>query len=231
MIVAVSADAAEIARVLERVPASKLMVIHNGIDLSFYRPSGDERRPGTRAICVARLDTIKDHETLLKAARKVADLRPDFRLDLFGDGPQRASLEELRGRLGLEQIVTLNGQASEVRHHLANSDLFVLSSRSEGISIAILEAMAVGLPVVATDVGGNREVVVHGQTGLLVPAGSPDALAEAMRALVDDPGRSSAMGRAGRDRVEREFDVRCTAARYEHLYQELLARPRAPGGL
>jgi glycosyltransferase involved in cell wall biosynthesis len=109
---------------------------------------------------------------------------------------------------------------------LAASDLFVLSSTSEGISLTLLEAMAAGLPIVATDVGGNREVVVPGETGLLVPPGSPEPLADAMLTLLRDPARSRLMGAAGRRRVEEQFSLPRMAAEYEALYRHLLNRKR-----
>jgi glycosyltransferase involved in cell wall biosynthesis len=100
----------------------------------------------------------------------------------------------------------------------------MLSSLSEGISLTLLEAMAASLPVIATDVGGNREVVAHGETGFLVPPGSPEAIASATLALIDDPARALAMGRSGRKRVEHIFDLRVMVRRYEDLYLELIGR-------
>jgi len=107
---------------------------------------------------------------------------------------------------------------------LAACDLFVLSSETEGLSLTLLEAMAAGLPIVATAVGGNREVVVEGETGLLVPAKSPQALAHAIRCLLCDPARLLRMGRAARAQVEKEFDMRQVVVKYETLYRELLEK-------
>src|SRR5262249_9682148 len=118
-----------------------------------------------------------------------------------------------------------------VREFLPAADLFVLSSRSEGISLTLLEAMATGLPIVATDVGGNREVVLHGETGLLVPPQSPQELAAAMQQLLSQPISAAHMGNAGRQRVEHEFDLRAVVSRYEELYLSLLRRKqRTPRG-
>jgi len=121
--------------------------------------------------------------------------------------------------------VRLAGERNDVGERLSQSDLFMLSSLSEGVSLTLLEAMAAGLPVIATDVGGNREVVAHGETGFLVPPGSPEAIASAALSLIDDPARALAMGRAGRKRIEQIFDLGIVVRRYEALYLELLGRP------
>ncbi len=156
------------------------------------------------------------------------DLQPDFTLDVVGDGPSRPELEELRVTLGLERHVRFHGFQDSVASFLAQADFFVLSSVSEGIALTLLEAMAVGLPAVATDVGGNREVVVHGQTGYLVPPGSHPALADAMLAIQSRTVLEG-MGRAARQRVEDEFALSAVVARYEAIYRECLGPHGARG--
>jgi glycosyltransferase involved in cell wall biosynthesis len=222
-VVAVSQDAALVARRLEWVPERKLRVLHNGVETAVAQRAA---LPGARAraVCVARLHPVKDHETLLRAARLVSDARPDFELLLAGDGPERERLEKLSGELRLESVVRFLGRREDVRELLAGADLFVLASRSEGISLGVLEAMAAALPVVATAVGGNCEAVVEGETGLLVPPESPAALAEAILRLLGDPGVACAQGAAGRTRVERSFSLDAMVTRYEALYSELLGR-------
>jgi glycosyltransferase involved in cell wall biosynthesis len=207
------------------VPRRKVLVIPNGIDLSRF-PAPPGRRPAAvrRAIHVARLHPVKDQTTLLHAVRQVADAEPDFRLDIVGDGPAWDELAALHEKLALERHVRFLGFRGDVREMLGGADLFVLSSVSEGISLTLLEAMAAGLPVVATDVGGNREVVAHRETGLLVPPRSPEALAAAMLRLVRDPATARRMGAAGRERVEKQFDLRRVVQTYERLYLSLLAR-------
>jgi glycosyltransferase involved in cell wall biosynthesis len=117
----------------------------------------------------------------------------------------------------------------DVRPWLADSDLFVLPSLSEGISITLLEAMAAGLPAVATDVGGNREVIRDGETGLLVPVEDAAALASAMLSVLTDPVQARRMGAAGRERVDADFNINRTVAAYEQAYIELLGtRGTAP---
>lgn len=222
-VVPVSEDAAVVVREVERVPASKVLVIRNGIDLEAFPLAPADRPFRKRAIHVARLNRIKDQATLLRAVRRVADVEPDFRLDIVGDGECRDELAVLRRQLGLECVVRFLGYRADVCELLAEADFFVLSSISEGISLTLLEAMAVGLPVAATDVGGNREVVVPGETGFLVPAREPDALGKAMLQLVRDPAQTRRFGQASRHRVEREFDLKRVVRRYEDLYLELLA--------
>lgn len=222
-IVAVSHDAAEVARAVERVSNNKVCVIHNGVDLARYACL--ERKTGVpirRAVHVARFTSVKDQETLLRAARIVCDAVPDFQLDLIGDGPKRADLEALQSSLGLGDRVRFSGFHDDVQRVLAESDLFVLSSVSEGLALTVLEAMAAGLPVVATEVGGNPEIVANGETGLLVPARSPVKLATAIVELIRDPDRARRLGAAGRRRVEVEFDLRRVSSRYENLYSRLL---------
>jgi sugar transferase (PEP-CTERM/EpsH1 system associated) len=225
-IVSVSEATAEVARRVERVPERKLRVIHNGIDLMAFPARPQSGGGAAPAIHVARLQRIKDQPTLLKAVRLVVDAEPGFRLDIVGDGPARAELQALAKELELTGHVRFLGARDDVSRLLSSASLFVLSSLSEGVPLTLLEAMATGLPAVVTDVGGNREIVVPGETGLLVPPGSPPALAEAIRTLWTDPERAGRLGAAGRRRVEEKFDMRRVAARYESLYRELLDRKR-----
>ena len=225
-IVAVSEDASRVAVEIERIPPAKVRVIHNGIALREPLPpdAWDTRTP--RAITVARLDPIKDQATLLRAARRIVDQCRDFRLDLVGDGPSRASLEEITAQLDLSRHVTFLGYRADVADLLKRPQIFLLSSVSEGISLTLLEAMATGLPVVTTDVGGCREVVEAGVSGLLVSPRTPDALADAVLSLLENPMRCRTMGAAGRVRAAAKFDLRLTVERYDHLYQEMAKNRR-----
>ena len=222
-VVPVSSDAAAVARALERVPQHRIRVIHNGVDVAEIPPRAD-REAGWRVVHVARLNVVKDQATLLHAARLVLDREPRFRLDVVGEGEMRPQLEQLATELRLGDAVRFHGFHDDVRPFLAASDLFVLSSLSEGIAITLLEAMAAALPVVATDVGGNREVVVHNETGLLVPAGNAAGLAAALLSVLGDPVTAKRMGAAGRERVATSFALKTTVDAYESLYLELLQR-------
>jgi sugar transferase (PEP-CTERM/EpsH1 system associated) len=226
--VAVSMDAASVAREIEGVPAGNVHVIHNGIDPDLFavRPPRPALTP-RRAVIVGRLSPVKDHATLLRAARRVVDATPTFELDIVGDGPLRVELEALRDLLGLRDRVHFHGYHADVSAFLAAADFFVLSSVSEGVSIALLEAMASGLPTVATDVGGNREVVVSGETGYLVPSRAHDVLAAVMLRIQSDDASLERMGRAARRRVGEHFNLRKVVQEYERLYLECLAPTRA----
>jgi glycosyltransferase involved in cell wall biosynthesis len=141
---------------------------------------------------------------------------------MIGNGAERAMLEDLTKTLGIEANVEFLGERSDVPELLARAGFFVSSSKSEGISLTILEAMAVGLPVVTTRVGGNPEIVVEGQTGHLVPDQNPEALAAAMLQMLDHRDMWPAMGELGRRRVEQQFEIRTMVRQYEELYSEVL---------
>jgi glycosyltransferase involved in cell wall biosynthesis len=177
-----------------------------------------------RALTVARLSPVKDQATLLRAVARVVSEIPDFHLDIVGDGPSRVGLVSLTAELGLDTHVTFHGATDDVPRFLAGARLFVLSSISEGVPLTILEAMAAGLPVVSTDVGGVEEVVANQQTGLLVPPSDADALAGAMLELLLDSERSQRMGSAAQRRAQERFDAREMVRNYESLYHECLAK-------
>lgn len=223
-VVAVSQDSADVATKIERVASKKVLTIRNGIDLDrFSNVSSNAYRSPLRAIHVARLMyPTKDQKTLLRATRLVVDQEPQFQLEIVGDGPHRDEIEQLCDELNLRENVRFLGFRDNVQHYLAEAGLFVLSSLTEGLSLTLLEAMAMGLPIVATHVGGNPEVVDDGTTGLLVPPQSPRAMADAIVSLIRDPNRMIRMGLAGRARVEERFDLRKVIASYESLYMKLL---------
>lgn len=231
-LVAVSDDARAVALDVERIDPLKVVTILNGVDPDEYRPGGDPLSArarlgaplsGFHVGCVARLSPEKDHATLLAAFAAFRRARPDAHLTLIGDGALRAALEQEAAKLGLGGAVTFAGTRRDVPALLAGFDVFALASRTEGISLTLLEAAAAGLPLVATRVGGNAEVLCDGETGLLVPPGAPAALAGALAALASRPDRE-AMGRRGRARVVGLFGADRMARAYEALYAELLAR-------
>jgi len=219
-VVGVSEDAAALCRGEDPWAASKTKVIWNGIDTSRFVYRGPA--PSPIAISVARLSPEKDFPTLLHAVAIVVRSVPDFKLLMIGNGAERAKLEALTKTLGIEANVEFLGERSDVPELLARAGFFVSSSKSEGISLTILEAMAVGLPVVTTRVGGNPEIVVEGQTGHLVPDQNPEALAAAMLQMLDHRDMWPAMGELGRRRVEQQFEIRTMIRQYEELYSEIL---------
>ncbi|MDZ4683676.1 MAG: GT4 family glycosyltransferase PelF [Planctomycetaceae bacterium] len=219
-VVAVSEDAARLCVDVDGLPTRKVQRIWNGIDLDQFEYSGPATKPV--AIAVARLSAEKDFPTLLRAMALASQQMPDLQLQIVGEGPERTKLESLTRELGLTSRVEFLGERRDVPELLKQAGFFVTASLTEGISLTLLEAMAVGLPVVATDVGGNPEIVEDNITGLLAPAGQPDALAAAMVNMARNSSSWPTMGRAGRDRVCEWFDVRRMAADYEALYVELM---------
>jgi glycosyltransferase involved in cell wall biosynthesis len=223
-LVTVSRDLSGYAKRELGVRSKKLRVIYNGIDSNRFSQSNGKRNDRAAIIMVSRLSSEKDFPTLLHAADAIRRKKPDFLLRLAGDGPQRGNTERLIHELALERHVELLGNRSDIPELLSNAAAFVLSTHTEGISIALLEAMASGLPIVATDAGGNREVVVEGETGFLVPRQSPAMLASRLLWILDHPDESRQMGAAGRRRVEEVFDIRRMVSEYERLYWESTGR-------
>lgn len=204
----------------EGCPLEKMIVIPNGIDLTRVAVAG---RGGPPVIgTVGRLEPRKGHADLVDAARVVLDHVPGARFVMIGDGPARAELEQRTVRHRIAHRVDMRGMVPDGARLLTEMSLFVLPSHVEGMSNALLEAMAAGLPVVATDVGGNAEVVVEGETGLLVPPRDPAALGQAILVMLKDPERARAMGAAGRARALEHFSVQRMVARHQALYISLL---------
>ncbi len=218
-VVCVSNDSGRVAA-REGIPARKLLTVHNGIDTERFGYAGP--RLNGPAVMVARMVPAKGGDVQLRAVPQILRVRPDFRLCVVGDGVALPGLIEQARALGVASAVQFMGEISNVAAVLASASLFVLPSHSEGVSLTILEAMARGLPVVTTRVGGSPELVDDPATGLLIPPGDPDALAAAVLSIWADPTRGEQMGRAGRERVERHFDVRTMTRQYEALYRELL---------
>jgi glycosyltransferase involved in cell wall biosynthesis len=223
-VVCVSDDAARLCRG-DGVDPRVVCTVPNGIDLERFPLAGSD--PSGPAVFVGRLVADKGLATLLRAARAVAAARPTFRLAIAGDGPCAADLRALAADLGLAGVVDFLGAVRDVPGLLARGSLFVLPSLTEGMPLTVLEAMARGLPVVATSVGGTPEAVADGETGLLVPPGDAAALAGAVLRLHADPERARQMGLAGRRRAEARFDVRRMVSAYEALYRDALGRPVA----
>ena len=202
----------------------KTVVIPNAVDVR-VAPRANPVRPTPRILAVGRLKAPKDFLTLIRSLRAV---RAPFEAMIVGDGPDRVQLEdEIRAR-GLSEQVRLAGERSDVPELLAASDVFVLPSRSEGMPVSVLEAMAAGLPVVASRVGGLAEQVVDGETGLLVQPGDPAELAAALERVLTDPSMRLRLGATGRARAEQAFDVDRFRRAHLELYSRELATCRLP---
>jgi glycosyltransferase involved in cell wall biosynthesis len=208
--------------------------VPNGIPAGEVKPRADYRGRGDafRAVFAGRLDRQKNPVLILEAMARSARLPGGDRLeaDFLGDGPERAALEERARALGVSGRVRFAGRVNDVPRRLEEADAFVLPSLSEGVSNALLEAMAHGLPCIATDIPGNADLIRDRETGLLVRTGDADALARAMLELAADPALRERLGRAARTLVEERFDMGVIAARYAALYRELAAgaRPARP---
>ena len=212
-------------------------LLQNGVDTEHFRL--DPPDPAARAALgldpqrpvvgtIGRLEDRKGHDQLLRAAGTMLaggnGRRPQ--IVIVGDGPLREKLQAQAQSLGVADSVRFVGTVADVRPSLAAMDVFVLPSHAEGMSNALMEAMAAARPVVATAVGGNTEVVVDGKTGVLIPPADPAAIADAIAALLRDPDRAAGLGAAAREFVTRRFGARARVAELEQLYEERLALRR-----
>lgn len=211
------------------VPPRKARVVPNGICVDAFQPASDEMRhrllavlglpPQRRLIgTVGRLNWAKDQRGLIEAFASVHAQYQDASLVLIGDGEMRQELEACAREAGVADRVHFLGDRADVHELLQGLDLFVLSSVSEGYSMALLEACAVALPIVATDVGGNAEIVHDGATGLIVPPRNPRALAEAMLSMLRELRQATSWGLAARAWVEQHGSLEAMAGRYAALY-------------
>lgn len=210
------------------IPESKLRTIVNGINLDRYRGSKNDGPPpggvymmdGDLVVgVVARLDPVKDHATLFRAFHKIVAKMPHARLWVIGDGDTRSQLEQMVRDLELIDNTRFFGIRLDIPELLSCLDVLVLPSVNEGLPISILEGMAAGKPVVATDVGGVATVVRPGETGLLVPAGDSGAMASAILTLLEDREKGEQMGKNGRRLVELNYNLEDTIAGYLALYR------------
>ncbi len=219
------------------IPQAKVEIVRNGIDVSRYEQARVDaeaqrqtRSPERRNILasrsdqpvvltVARLEQQKGLPYLIDAVPLV----PGVSFAIAGDGPDREALEKQAVANGVGDRVIFLGRRDDVPALLAAADLFVLPSLYEGLPLSIMEAMAAGTPVIASDIGGNNELVVSGTNGLLVPPRNPAALADAVTMLVANPSRAASLAAVAQAQAHREFDFAHSAARVSAIYDELLA--------
>jgi glycosyltransferase involved in cell wall biosynthesis len=208
----------------------KTCTIQYGVDIKRFAPGKDrglykELNLNSRNILigtVARLTEQKGHRYLIEAMPEVLRLFPTARFIFIGDGPLYTELDGQTRSLGVSEAVHFLGFRTDISRLLQNFDLFVLPSIYEGLPNVVLEAMACGLPVIATAVDGTPEAVVHGKTGILVPSRQPKFLEDAMILLLNEPGKLKQFGQAGRKRIENEFSLESQVAQFVALYQSML---------
>lgn len=222
-----SADALAQNDGFRRIPVE---VIENGIQFDRYQSQPDRsalrRQLGLDSnrryiATVARFHPVKDHDSLIRAFAQLTSQYDDLDLLLVGDGTLREQLTSLVKSLGIENRVHFLGVRSDVPDILQAVDIFALTSLCEAASLTLLEAMAAGLPVVVTDVGGNPEIVRQGLDGFLAPRQAVDEIAQAIKKLLDDPEQARQMGISGRERVKEHYTLDRTITRYHQLYRQL----------
>ena len=240
--VALSRDLAQYLVDRAHVPASRITQAYNGVDTQRFCPA--LRGPQQIAGCpfdpqqhwlvgtVGRMQAVKDQLLLARAFVQALALAPErrkhMRLVMVGDGPLRAQSLALLEAAGVAELAWLPGERDDVADIMRGLHAFVLPSLAEGISNTILEAMASALPVIATAVGGNADLLVPGETGLIVPAADPESMAHALLALASDHEHARRMGESGRRRVEACFSMQAMVSTYRQVYDQQLARAGLP---
>jgi len=221
--IAVSAAIKEVACKVLHIQENRIRMIYNGIDLQKFSPKGKTETDHSFVIIqVGRFDKQKGHLTSLKALQSVRSLYPNVKLLLVGEGPQRHFIEEVTKRMALTDAVEFLGVCDDVPLIMHQSTICWMPSEWEGLGIACIEAMACGLPVVASSVGGLTEVVSDNTTGYLIPNGSFEQLAKKTIKIFADSGLAAQMSLAGRRRVEQKFSLEDTAARYVEAYKDII---------
>lgn len=210
--------------------AKKVFIIHNGIGVNGFLKKinlNREKLLGQKVVVtIGTLYHVKNHRLFLDMTRTILDMsgNKSMKFLIVGDGPLRGELEEYSKALGIEHCVIFTGERNDIPDILQNTDIFVMTSLYEGISNAIIEAMLSGLPVVATDVGGNSELVIDGETGFLCPLNDAKILAKRIFSLINDEDEAKRMGENGRKKILNEFRVDMMVKKTENIYMKLLGQ-------
>ena len=240
--VAVSRDLEQWLQNMVTIVPSKVSQIYNGVDTEIFHsntrkgreilPEGFASSDKVVIGTVGRLEHVKDQATLIRGITSLVKMDPTIvdkvRVVIVGDGCLRQELEQLVRDSNLIGMVWMAGARTDIPRLLQSMDVFILPSEAEGISNTILEAMATGLPVIATRVGGNSELVVEGETGRLVPPKDPEALGLALLAYLQDRMTMRNHGFAGRKRVEKEFSMQAMVESYLQVYDGLMGKSQSP---
>ena len=234
---ALSRDLAGYLKDKVHVPAERIAQVYNGVDVERFSPPQGGVRAAVKGCpfnapehwligTVGRMQLVKDQTNLARAfvlaLQQQPALRERLRLVLVGEGALREQCATILRDAGLLDLAWLPGERGDVADVMRGLDCFVLPSLAEGISNTILEAMATALPVIATDVGGNADLVVHGQTGEMVPSENAAALAQGILSFALDPEKSRAMGQSGRQRVQARFSLHAMVCAYQLIYNQHL---------
>ena len=215
----------------EQLPPDKIKIIHNGVIVGRNNIVGDVQgkryelginNSETAVAMIGRFYPIKNHKMLLKAFQGALKEVPDMKLVLVGEGPTKKECENLAYNLGIAGHVIFLGLRKDVSALLQIFDICVLSSDIEAAPLSVLEAMAAGLPAIATDAGGNPEIIINGLTGVLVPPNNDIEFSKAIISLAKDPEKRKKMGQAGKNRVEQFFNLENMLEEYERLYLNLI---------
>ena len=229
-VVLANAKAIRDGLVADGIPAGKTCVIYNGVDLERFEFAVNQRAimfPGSEHLKLIVLvgnmiSDVKGHSLLIAAAPEIVRRHPEARFVLVGEGPKRAKFETQAANLGLTGHFFFLGRRTDVPQILASCDLAVLPSLAEGLPNAVLEYLAAGLPVVASALGGNLEIIQNDMTGLLIPAQDSEALSAALCRLLADPGLAATLASAGHAHVAQNFSFPCLVQNIEKLYTALL---------
>jgi glycosyltransferase involved in cell wall biosynthesis len=214
------------------VRASRAETVLNGIPVQRFRNTAG-RRASARALlalsdsipvigCVGRLVPLKNQQLMIQVLPELLRAHPTLKLVMVGDGELDAALRELASSKGVASQILFLGQRSDVSELLPAFDIFALPSRTEGLSIALLEACATGLPAVATAVGGNTEIIREGETGLLIPVDNAEALRDALLALLNEPGLRARLGSTASEWVAAHASIDALCATYDRFYQKAM---------
>ena len=214
---------------VDHIDPDRVQTVYNGLDLADWDISAQStsQRDKLLVTTIGNISHVKGHDLFIRAAAAIAPRFPNVRFSIAGGVLEPSYFEELQTlvrNLNLEDRFHFAGGITDLREHLSAADIFVLPSRSEGFSNAIVEAMAASLPVVATNVGGNAEAVRHGVTGLIVPTEDSSALAAAISQLLTDPAKAKSMGAAGKQRVAERFTTDAMMMQTTQAYRKLLDR-------
>ena len=227
-VMAVSEEVRQYCVQTDGINSARVHTIYNGLNVERFANTRHRSSGGQRVISVGNIRRVKGHDIFIRAAAIIAQRFPRARFSIAGEVLEPQYFQELLmliDSLGLADRFQFEGGVTDLPSFLAEAEIFVLPSRSEGFSNALIEAMAASLPVVATRVGGNPEAVEDGVTGLLVPPEDPNALADALQELLSDSERSWAMGEAGRRLAIREFSNDRVVNQVADIYHSLLATP------